>query len=93
LALLGRGNCIRGESLLDVRIFKRWKEELKKSNKNKRGRPFLFSDSFVKWQAIWPRVDYRGLEGIARCLKAFHLIPRADDYTPPGTGYHKRSQR
>ncbi|MDP7976893.1 MAG: hypothetical protein RAK25_07190, partial [TACK group archaeon] len=54
---------VRGEFLPDVRIFKRWKRELKKANKNKRGRPYLFPDSFVRWQAIWPRVDYRGLEG------------------------------
>ncbi|MFQ1021439.1 hypothetical protein [Tardisphaera saccharovorans] len=33
---------IRGEFLLDVRIFKRWKRELKRVNKNKRGRPYLF---------------------------------------------------
>ncbi|HEV51440.1 MAG TPA: hypothetical protein ENO31_02760 [Thermoprotei archaeon] len=72
---------VRGEFLPDVRIFKRWKRELKKANKNKRGRPFLFPDSFVRWQAIWPRVDYRGLEGIARRLKAIGLIPDADDYT------------
>ncbi|MGC8674590.1 MAG: hypothetical protein ACP5TI_05685 [Thermoprotei archaeon] len=78
----GEQLVIRGEFLLEVRPFKHWKKDLKKANKNKRGRPYLFPDSFIKWQAIWHQwVDYRGLEGIACALKAFHLIPRADNYT------------
>jgi hypothetical protein len=65
---------IRGEFLLDIRIFKRWERELRKTNKKKRGRPFLYPDSFVKWQAIWHQwVDCRGLEGIARALRSFYL--------------------
>ncbi|MFQ1020786.1 hypothetical protein [Tardisphaera saccharovorans] len=32
------------------------------------------------------KVDYRGLEGIARALRAFRLIPRADDYTTAWRG-------
>jgi len=81
---------VRGEFLLNVRPFKRWKRELKKANENKRGRPYLYPDSFVRWQAVWHQwVDYRGLEGIARALKAFHLIPRADDYT---TAWHRISK-
>ncbi len=51
---------IRGEFLLDIRTFRRWKKELRKANKNKRGRPYLYPESFLKWQAVrhqW--VDYR----------------------------------
>lgn len=51
-------------------------------NGRKVGRPFHFPDSFMKWQAVWHQfVDYRGLEGIARKLSRFRLIPEYDDYT------------
>ncbi|WP_449462589.1 transposase [Tardisphaera miroshnichenkoae] len=80
---------IRGEFLLDIRSFKHWKKELRKENKNKRGRPFLYPECFIEWQAIWPRVDYRGLEGIACALKSLRIIPRADDYTTAWQGISK----
>ncbi len=71
---------VGGEFLFDVRIFRRWKKELRKANKNKRGRPYLYPEPFLKWQAVWHQwVDYRGLEGIVRALKLLRLIPKTDD--------------
>ena len=60
-----------------------WDEELDKMNEGKKGRPYEFSESFIKIQAVWHQqwVDYRGLEGIARSLERLCLIPYYDDYT------------
>lgn len=73
---------VRGEFYLDFDFVDSWKEELKRMNEGKVGRPFLFPESFMRWQAVWHQlVDYRGLEGIARKLSKFGLIPEYDDYT------------
>ena len=73
---------VRGEFCLDFDFVDNWGKELKRMNDGKVGKPFSFPDSFMKWQAIWHQwVDYRGLEGIARKLAKFGLIPEYDDYT------------
>jgi hypothetical protein len=73
---------VRGEFYLDFDFVVTWKEELKQMNEGKVGRPFKFPDSFMKWQTVWHQfVDYRGLEGIARKLSEFGLIPEYDDYS------------
>ena len=73
---------VRGEFYLDFNFVDSWKEELKRMNERKVGRPFSFPESFMKWQAVWHQwLDYRGLEGIARKLARFSLIPGYDDYT------------
>jgi hypothetical protein len=43
---------VRGEFLLDIRAFKYWRKELKRANRKKRGRPYLYPDSFVRRQAM-----------------------------------------
>jgi hypothetical protein len=81
---------VRGEFYLDFDFISNWKNELKEMNLGKVGRPFLFPDSFMKWQAVWHQfVDYRGLEGIARKLSEFGLIPDYDDYTTIWYRLHK----
>ncbi|MGH2508019.1 MAG: transposase [Ktedonobacteraceae bacterium] len=81
---------VRGEFYLDFDFVRSWKDELKQMNEGKVGRPFLFPDSFMKWQAIWHQlVDYRGLEGIARKLSKYGLIPEYDDYTTIWYRIHK----
>ncbi len=73
---------VRGTFFLDFSFIKNWGKELKKMNYRKRGAPYQFPDSFMKWQAVWHQwVDYRGLEGIARKFSEFGLIPDSDDYT------------
>ena len=81
---------VRGEFYLDFDFVNNWKKELERMNEGKIGAPFLFPDSFTKWQAIWHQlVDYRGLEGIARKLSKFGLIPEYDDYTTIWYRIHK----
>jgi hypothetical protein len=81
---------VRGEFYLDFDFVDSWKKELEKMNEGKIGAPFLFPDSFMKWQAIWHQlIDYRGLEGIARKLSKFGLIPEYDDYTTIWYRIHK----
>ncbi len=59
-------------------------------NKGKIGKPFIFPDSFMNWQAVWHQlVDYRGLEGIARRLSKIGIIPKYDDYTTIWYRIHK----
>ena len=81
---------VRGEFYLDFDFVKGWKKELKEMNNNKVGAPFKFPNSFMRYQAIWHQfVDYRGLEGIARKLSKFNLIPEYDDYTTIWYRVHK----
>jgi len=81
---------VRGEFYLDFDFVDKWDEELKQMNDGKVGKPFVFPDSFIKLQAIWHQlVDYRGLEGIARKLSKFGLIPEYDDYTTIWHRVHK----
>ena len=63
-------------------MFENWDKELEAMKKGKRGRPYKFPESFIKFQAILHQwIDYRSLEGIARVLKKLGLIPHCDDYT------------
>jgi hypothetical protein len=81
---------VRGEFYLDFDFVDSWNNELRGMNKGKVGKPFLFPDSFMKWQTVWHQfVDYRGLEGIARKLSKFGLIPKYDDYTTIWYRVHK----
>lgn len=81
---------VRGEFYLDLDFVDSWREELKEMNKGKVGSPFLFPESFLKWETVWHQfVDYRGLEGIARKLARFGLIPEYNDYTTIWYRVHK----
>lgn len=73
---------VRGEFYLDLGFSKNWDSDLRKMNRSKRGGQFEFPDSLIKWLVIWKQlVDYRGLEGIARQLSNYGLIPCYPDYT------------
>lgn len=81
---------VRGAFYLDFGFVSNWKNELKKMNEGKVGRPFRFPNGFVEWQAVWHQwIDYRGLEGIARKFKETDIIPEYDDYT---TIWHRVSK-
>lgn len=72
---------VRGEFYLDFSFVENWNKELEEMNRGKVGAPFLFPESFMKWQAVWHQfVDYRGLEGIARSLERLKMIPKHDNY-------------
>ena len=73
---------IRGTFFFDLDFVGKWDMELKRMNDGKRGSPFLFPESFMRFMMLWKQyLDYRGLEGMARSLKKMHIIPEYGDYT------------
>jgi len=73
---------VRGELYFDFDYRSKWDDELKQMNNSKVGVPYKFPESFIKLMAILHQyIDYRGLEGIARKLADYELIPYFSDYT------------
>ncbi len=73
---------IRGTFFFDLDFAKQWDSELKRMNQGKRGSPYLFPESFMKFMMIWKQfLDYRALEGMARSLVDLGIIPQYGDYT------------
>jgi len=73
---------IRGTFFFDPDFADQWTDELNRMNRGKRGSPYRFPESFMKFMMIWKQhLDYRGLEGIARSMKDSGLIPEYGDYT------------
>ena len=73
---------IRGTFFFDIDFVRQWDLELEKMNREKRGSPFLFPETFMQFMMIWHQyLDYRGLEGMARSLKDLGIIPGYGDYT------------
>lgn len=73
---------VRGEFLLELDWVKSWDVELKEMNKGKKGHPYEFPDSLIKFQAVlYQWIAYRGLEGVARKLEDYKLIPKHNDYS------------
>jgi len=75
----------RGEVLLDMEFFQDWKEELQSINHNKKGRPYCYPPSFIRFllqlKCIF-KIDYRSLEGICRRLIVFMpFCKNPPDYT------------
>ena len=73
---------VRGEFLLELDWVKSWDTELADMNKGKRGHPYEFPESLIKFQAVLNQwISYRGLEGVARKLEENSLIQRHNDYS------------
>ena len=73
---------IRGKMIFDLDFVQKCDIELKRMNSGKRGSPYLFPESFMKFMMIWKQyLDYRGLEGMARSLVDLGIIPYYGDYT------------
>ena len=73
---------VRGEFLLDLDWVKSWDEELEEMNKGKRGHPYEFPESLIKFQAVLGQwIDYRGLEGMTRKLVVYTNLPNYNDYS------------
>ncbi len=73
---------IRGTFLFDVDFARSWDADLREMNRGKRGSPYLFPDSFMKFLMIWKQfLDYRALEGMARYFVNMGIIPHYGDYT------------
>ncbi|EQD75485.1 transposase ISC1058 [mine drainage metagenome] len=72
---------IRGTFFFYLDFARQWDIELKRMNTGRRGSPYLFPGSFMKFMMIRHQyMDYRALEGMARSLSNIGLIPQYGDY-------------
>jgi hypothetical protein len=77
----------RGEIFISKDVIKSWNKELAVMNRGKKGRRFLFPDSFMKilgYARAYFGLPYRQTEGLIRTYQ--YTIPRVPDYT----AIHKR---
>jgi len=59
----------RGEWFFDFSFLENISQELKQMNKNKVGRPFKYTDSFIEFESkLQPYFDYRSIQGICQAL-------------------------
>lgn len=59
----------RGEWFFDFSFLDSFSQELKQMNKNKVGRPYQYSNSFIEFESkLQPYFDYRSIQGICRSL-------------------------
>jgi hypothetical protein len=73
----------RGEVLLDFDVIDNWHLELEKMNKDKKGRKFVYPDSFIKvlgYMRAYFHLPYRQTEGVVR-KHASHTLPSIPDYS------------
>jgi hypothetical protein len=73
---------VRGEFLLDLDFVKSWDKELEEMNRDKKGAPFQFPESFIELLSVWGQwVSTRGLQGITRRFQMYGLVPKEADYS------------
>jgi hypothetical protein len=71
----------RYEIFLDLDWVDSWDEELVQMNVGKRGKPFLYPQSMIEFQALFvQKFSTRGAESITRKLEGFGLIPKCNDH-------------
>jgi hypothetical protein len=59
----------RGEWFFDFSFLDKIRQELKHMNKNKVGRPYAYSNSFIEFESkLQPYFDYRSIQGICKAL-------------------------
>lgn len=59
----------RGKWFFDFSFLKNISQELKQMNKEKVGRPYKYTDSFIEFESkLQPYFDYRSIQGICRAL-------------------------
>lgn len=74
----------RGEFYLLADFIEHWDEELEEMNKNKRGSPFEFPQSFIDYTAFLKTVfnqPYRQLQGVTERLSLYMPGLKSADYT------------
>ncbi|MDI6903497.1 MAG: IS5 family transposase [Methanocellales archaeon] len=74
----------RGELYLDLDFLRNWDREVSKMNRDKRGRPYEYPETFVRFMAfvhILFYLPYRQMEGFLRKLSKFVGELKAADYT------------
>jgi hypothetical protein len=73
----------RGEVLLDFDVIDNWHLELEKMNEGKKGRKFVYPDSFIKllgYMRAYFHLPYRQTEGVVR-EHASNTLPSIPDYS------------
>ncbi len=73
----------RGEVLLDFDVIDNWHVELEKMNEGKKGRKFVYPDSFIKllgYMRAYFHLPYRQTEGVVR-EHASNTLPSIPDYS------------
>ncbi|MGZ5509768.1 MAG: IS5 family transposase [Nitrososphaeraceae archaeon] len=73
----------RGEILLDFDVMDNWDSELVNMNKHKKGRKFVYPDSFIKllgYMRAYFHLPYRQTEGVVR-EHAATTLPSIPDYS------------
>jgi transposase len=73
----------RGEILLDFDVIDNWHVELEKMNKYKKGRKFVYPDSFIRslgYMKAYFHLPYRQTEGVIR-EHASDTLPSIPDYS------------
>jgi hypothetical protein len=73
----------RGEILLGFDVIDNWNTELEKMNKDKKGRKFVYPDSFIKllgYMRMYFHLPYRQTEGVVR-EHASSTLPSIPDYS------------
>ena len=73
----------RGEVLLDFDVIDNWHVELEEMNEGKKGRKFVYPDSFIKllgYMRAYFHLPYRQTEGILRAHAA-NTLPSIPDYS------------
>ena len=73
----------RGEILLDFDVIDNWNTELAKMNEGKKGRKFVYPDSFIKllgYMRAYFHLPYRQTEGVVRA-HATNAVPSIPDYS------------
>jgi transposase len=74
----------RGEFYLSLDFLESWDEEIRRMNKGKRGHPFEYPDSFIRFTAVLYHVfslPYRQLEGVLRRLFRHIKSVKSPDYS------------
>lgn len=72
----------RGTFFFQIDFLKREQRELKQMNKNKVGKPYSFSNSFIEFQArLHSWLDYRGVEGLTKAIAEYIPEMATDDYS------------
>ena len=65
----------RGEILLDFDVIDNWHVELEKMNEGKKGRMFIYPDSFIKllgYMRTYFHLPYRQTEGVVQNMLPTH---------------------
>lgn len=72
----------RATFYFDFEWVESWNDELVNMNLRKRGAPYQFPNSLIKFQAAWLNFfSYRGAEGMTEKFVEFGFIPEFNDYS------------